>query len=134
DSSAALNWLAMEKPDLERVHAALLGVLQDGERAAKVLTHIRGMLSSRAAQPYHPCDIGTVIRETLALVRTEFARQAIRVQTSFELERSLVMGDAIQLQQVVLNLLLNAAEASRELDAERRCITVSTHLQPDEPR
>jgi two-component system, LuxR family, sensor kinase FixL len=134
DSNAALNWLAMERPELERARAALLGVVKDGERAAKVLTHIRGMLSSRAVQPYQPCDIGTVIRETLPLARTEFARQAIHVQTSFELDRPLVMGDAIQLQQVVLNLLLNAAEASREVPPERRSITVSTRLQPDEPK
>jgi two-component system, LuxR family, sensor kinase FixL len=134
DSSAALNWLAREEPDLERARAALLGVVKDGERAAKVLTHIRGMLSSRAAQPYQPCDIGAVIRETLPLVRTEFARQAIRVQTSSQLDRLLVMGDAIQLQQVVLNLLLNAADASGEVASERRSVTVSTHLQPEEPR
>jgi len=134
DSSAALNWLALEKPDLERARAALFGVVQDGERAAKVLAHIRSMLSSRTAQPFQACDLGTVIRETLPLVRTEFARQAIRIQTSFELERPLVMGDAIQLQQVVLNLLLNAAEAAREVGAERRRITVSTRLQPDEPK
>jgi len=134
DSNAALNWLAMEPPELERARAALLGVVKDGERAAKVLTHIRGMLSSRAVQPYQSCDIGTVIRETLPLVRTEFARHAIRVQTSFELDQPLVMGDAIQLQQVVLNLLLNAAEASREVASERRSITVSTRLQPDEPK
>ena len=134
DSNAALNWLAMDPPELDRARSALLGVVKDGERAAKVLTHIRGMLSSRSVQPYQPCDIGMVIRETLALVQTEFARQAIRVETSLQLERPLVMGDAIQLQQVVLNLLLNAAEASREVASERRRITVSTSVQPDEPR
>jgi len=51
DSNAALNWLAVEQPDLERARAALLAIVKDGERAAKVLTHIRGMLSSRSAQP-----------------------------------------------------------------------------------
>jgi two-component system, LuxR family, sensor kinase FixL len=135
DSSAALNWLALEQPELAKARAALLAIGKDGERAAKVLTHIRGMLSARSAQPYQACDVCSVIRETLPLLGAEFARHAIRVDVLLPPERPLVvMGDAIQLQQVLLNLLLNAAEASKDVAAERRCIIVVTDLQGDESR
>jgi len=135
DSSAALNWLALEQPDLDKARAALLAIAKDGARAAKVLTHIRGMLSSRSEQPYQACDVCTVVRETLLLLRGEFARHSIRVDTSLPPERPLmVMGDPIQLQQVLLNLLLNAVEASKDVAADRRCIVVATSLRGDESR
>jgi signal transduction histidine kinase len=73
-----------------------------------------------------------VIRETLPLVRAELARHAIRVQTVLLEEQPRVMGDLIQLQQVLLNLLMNATEASKDLVANRRCITVSAVLRPEE--
>jgi PAS domain S-box-containing protein len=133
DSNAALNWLALERPELERARAGLLAITKDAERAAKILTHIRGMLSSRAAQPYQPCDICMVIRETLPFVRTETARHAIRVEALLIAERTLVMGDVIQLQQVLLNLLMNATEASKGVPAPRRTIIVSADLQRDDP-
>jgi PAS domain S-box-containing protein len=134
DSNAALNWLALEQPHLEKAREALLAIAKDGERAAKVLSHIRGMLAARTAQAHQPCDIAIVIRETLTLIGGEFARRNIRVRTSFVLEQPLVLGDAIQLQQVLLNLLINAAEASAELSSERRCITVSTDIQLEDSR
>lgn len=133
DSNAALNWLAREPPDLQVVRETLLAIVKDSERAANVFTRIRGMLS-RSVQPFHPCDLGAIIPETLPLIRAEFARHAIRVEVSLAAERPLVSGDAIQLQQVLLNLLLNAAEASREVAAERRSVTVSTEVQRNERR
>ena len=130
DSNAALNWLALENPDLERARVALVAIAKDGDRAARVLTQIRSMLSSRSVQPYQPCDICAVIRETLPLVRAELARHAIRVQTAILKEHPLVKGDFVQLQQVLLNLLMNATEASKNLPMDRRCITVSSVLRP----
>lgn len=134
DSNAALNWLALQNPDLERARVALVAIAKDGDRAARVLTQIRSMLSSRSVQPYQPCDICAVIRETLPLVRAELARHAIRVQTALLDEQPLVMGDFVQLQQLLLNLLMNATEASKDSVADRRCVTVSAVLQPEDSR
>jgi C4-dicarboxylate-specific signal transduction histidine kinase len=134
DSSAALNWLALEQPDLEQARAALLAIAKDGARAAKVLTHIRGMLSSRSAQPYRPCDVCTLIRDTLPLLRVELARHAIRIDTPAPERPLMVLGDAIQLQQVLLNLLLNAAEAAKDVTTQRRCVIVTAELHRNESR
>jgi len=68
------------------------------------------------------------------MVRTEFARHTIRVETSLAAELPVVLGDAIQLQQVILNLLMNAAEAARDVVAERRFVTVRTEVRHAEPR
>jgi two-component system sensor kinase FixL len=131
DSNAALNWLAREKPDLEIVRGTLVAIVKDSERAASVLTRIRAMLSL-SSQSFQPCDLRTIIRDTLPLVRGEFARNAIRVEISPTAELPLITGDAVQLQQVLLNLLINAAEASRDVAAERRVVAVGTDVQHKE--
>src|SRR5262249_46594161 len=127
-SNAALNWLAKEQPDLEIVRSTLHAIVQDSERAANVFTRIRALLS-RSAQPYQLCDLRVVIRETLPLVRAEFARNSVRVEIVLAPELPSITGDAIQLQQVLLNLLINAIEASREVDADRRLVTVQAAIQ-----
>jgi two-component system, LuxR family, sensor kinase FixL len=131
DSNAALNWLAGEKPDLELVRGTLVAIVKDSERAANVLTRIRALLS-RSGQSSQPCDLCNIVRDTLPLVRGEFALHAIRVEVSLAAGSPLIMGDAVQLQQVLLNLLINAAEASRDVAAERRVVIVTTDVQHEE--
>jgi two-component system, LuxR family, sensor kinase FixL len=131
DANAALNWLAMTDPDLGKVRETLSAIIKDGERAADVLIRIRNLLA-RSAQPHEPCNLFRVIRDALPLVRSEFARYAIRVQTSVAADLPAVMGDYIQLQQVLLNLLLNAAEASKEVVPERRRVTVCAAVRRGE--
>ena len=133
DANAALNWLAVDGSNLGVVRETLAAIVKDSERAAGILTRIRGMLS-RSSQPFQPCDLGVVIRETLPLVWSEFTRHSVRVETSLSADLPVVMGDFIQLQQVLLNLLVNAAEASRDVDPARRVVTVITLLQHDDAR
>jgi two-component system, LuxR family, sensor kinase FixL len=133
DANAALNWLAMADPNLEVVRETLTAIVKDSERAAEILTRIRGMLT-RSSQPFQSCDLGLVIRETLPLVRSEFTRHSVRVEFDLSADLPLVLGDFILLQQVLLNLLVNAAEASREVDPARRVVTVGTLLQNDNAR
>ena len=133
DANAALNWLAMEEPNPNVVRETLTAIVKDSERAAEVLTRIRGMLS-RSSQPFQACDLGVVVRETVPLVRSEFTRHSVRVEIELSADLPLVLGDFILLQQVLLNLLVNAAEASREVDPARRVVTVGTLMQRDDAR
>jgi PAS domain S-box-containing protein len=123
DANACLHWLATDRPDLDSVREALTAIVKDGERAGAVITRIRTLLA-RTSVAHEPCDITTAIRDVLPLIGPEIGRHGILLQTSLAPDLPQVMGDRIQLQQVLLNLLLNAAEAMREVPPVRRRMVV----------
>src|SRR6267143_2094867 len=112
DANACLHLLEADRPDLDSVRGALAAVAKDGDRAAEVITRIRGLLA-RASVARGPCDLAGVIGEVLPLVRPELGRHDMSVKMSLAPDLPLVRGDRIQLQQVLLNLLVNAVDASR---------------------
>ena len=128
DANACLNWLAADRPDLDRVREALAAIMKDGDRAAEVITRIRALLS-RSSVPHEPCDLAGVIREVHPLVRPELGRHGITLEMSLATDVPAVMGDRIQLQQVLLNLLMNAAEAVREVPPQRRRLVVRSTVE-----
>jgi PAS domain S-box-containing protein len=128
DASACLNWLAAAQPNLDQVRDSLRAIVSDGERAAKVLTRIRALLS-RSRVAHQACDVACVIRDVLAVVGPDFARQAVSIHTELAQGLPVVMADPIQLQQVLLNLLLNAAEASKQLPTDRRRVRVAAGVE-----
>jgi PAS domain S-box-containing protein len=128
DANACLHWLAADKPDLDSVREALTAIVKDGDRAAAVITRVRALLA-RSPVAHEPCDLTTVIREVLPLVGPERGRQGILLETALAPDLPPVMGDRIQLQQVLLNLLLNAVEAMREVPPERRRLVVRSALE-----
>ena len=123
DANACLHWLEADRPDLDSVREALAAVAKDGDRAAEVITRIRGLLA-RASVAHGPCDMAGVIGDVLPLVRPELGRHGMILQMFLAPDLPPVRGDRIQLQQVLLNLLLNAAEAIREVSPERRRMIV----------
>ena len=128
DANACLNWMAADRPDLVNMREALRAIVKDGERAAQVLTRIRALLA-RSDVVHESCELTGIIREVLALVGPDLARQAISVQTSLTEDVPNVLADRIQIQQVLLNLLLNAAEASKDLAPHRRRVLVRASLE-----
>ena len=123
DANACLHWLATDRPDLDSVREALTAIVKDGERAGAVITRIRTLLA-RTSVAHEPCDITTAIRDVLPLVGPEIGRHGIFLEASLAPDLPQVMGDRIQLQQVLLNLLLNAAEAMREVPPVRRRMVI----------
>ena len=128
DANACLHWLEADRPDLDSVREALAAVVKDGDRAAEVITRIRGLLA-RASVAHGPCDLARVIGDVLPLVRPELERHGMILKTSLAPDLPLVRGDRIQLQQVLLNLLVNAVEASREVPPERRQLIVHSTVE-----
>ena len=128
DASACLQWLAADRPDLDSVREALAAMVKDGERAADVIGRIRALLSRSRVAP-EPCDLAGIVHEVLLLVAPEMGRHGIVLQTALAPELPRVLGDRIQLQQVLLNLLMNAAEAMRETPPERRRVVVRSTVE-----
>jgi len=105
--------------------------VKDGDRAGAAITRIRTLLA-RSSVAHEPCDLTGVIQDVLPLVRSELGRHGTVLHTSLAPDLPPVLGDRIQLQQVLLNLLLNAAEAVREVPAERRRLVVRSTLEQRE--
>jgi C4-dicarboxylate-specific signal transduction histidine kinase len=128
DANACLHWLEADRPDLDSVREALAAVVKDGDRAAEVITRIRGLLA-RASVAHGPCDLTGVLGEVLPLVRPELGRHGMMLKMSLAPDLPPVRGDRIQLQQVLLNLLVNAIEASRGVPPERRRLIVHSTVE-----
>jgi PAS domain S-box-containing protein len=128
DAHACLHWLEADRPDLDSVREALAAVAKDGERAAEVITRIRSLLA-RASVAHRPCDLAGVIGDVLPLVRPELGRHGMILKMALAPDLPTVRGDRIQLQQVLLNLLVNAVEASKQVPPERRRLTLHSTVE-----
>lgn len=113
-------WLSAEPPNVDEARQAIQRIISDGNRASRVVERIRTLL--RRGEPVQePLCMSDLIRETLSLMATELARQGVGVET--ELKAGLeVIGDRVQLQQVLLNLVLNGADAMRSIAGRPRTL------------
>jgi C4-dicarboxylate-specific signal transduction histidine kinase len=110
NANAARRWLGAEPPDLEEVGQALSRIIRDGRRASDIIGRIRALV--RKAPPRKDqLDINETMLEVIALTRSELRSNGTSLQTRLTDNLPLILGDRIQLQQVMLNLILNAAEA-----------------------
>jgi signal transduction histidine kinase len=110
NGSACLNWLETDRPDLEAAREAARGVVHDGSRAEEVFRSLRSLVQ-KAEPRVAQLDVDTVVREILVLARGELLQHDITVRTETESNLPPVLGDRIQLQQVLLNLVKNAIQA-----------------------
>jgi len=121
--NAALRWLAQDPPKLNEVHDALRNIVRDATRAGEIIGRIRAMVQK--SQPrMQKLSMHEVIHGVLRLLEVEIRRGDVRVETEFEEELSAVTGDLVQLQQVILNLIINAIEAMASVPAETRSLKI----------
>ena len=125
NGSACLRWLAGETPNLEEAREAARRIVRDGKRAGEVVGRIRA-LTKRAATPRERLDPNEMIREVLALVGDEAKRKRVTIRTQFAENLSPVSGDRVQLQQVVLNLIMNAMDAMNSVEERARELVITT--------
>ena len=126
---ACLRWLAAKPPNLDEARQAVAAIIRDGTRASSVLVRIRGLLSrgERLRERLHIYD---VIREVIALLEGELRRNAISLKTETSENLPPVVVDRVLLQQVVLNLIMNAMEAMRAVSDRARVLRIRTQEQP----
>jgi signal transduction histidine kinase len=125
NASASLRFLAGDAPNLEEVREAVRDIVRDGKRAGEIITRIRA-LTKKAAAPREKLDLNETISEVLALIGDEAKRNSVIVRTKFADDLSPVAGDRVQLQQVVLNLVMNAIQAMSSVSERPRELVITT--------
>ncbi|HEY4883028.1 MAG TPA: PAS domain-containing protein [Myxococcales bacterium] len=124
NASACVRWLAGEVPNLEEARAAAKRGVKDGERAAEIISRIRRLFKKGTPQR-ELVDVNEVIREMIALLRSEATRHSISVGTELSADLPQIMGDRLQLQQVLMNLIMNSIDAMKDVDGARELVIKS---------
>ena len=125
NAQAALRWLAARPPNLEEVRQALDHIVKDASRAGDVIGRIREIIK-KAPSRKDRVDINEAIREVIELTRGEAVKNGASVQTAFGEALPLIEGDRVQLQQVVLNLIVNAVQAMGAVAERPRELFITT--------
>jgi PAS domain S-box-containing protein len=125
DANTCLRWLARDQPDLEEAREASSRVAKDAIRAADIIKRIR-LLFGKASPQRELLHVNEVVREMVVLLRGEATQSAVSVRTELP-DLPQVMADRIQLQQVLMNLMINAIDAMKDVDGARELIIRSQH-------
>lgn len=124
NGNAALRWLSATPADQDEARRAIERIVMDAGRAGDVIGRVRGLVA-RSAPSRDRIDLIEAITDVLELVRSEIRKSQILLRTELASDLPLVTGDRVQVQQVILNLIMNAIEALTEVDAEARELLVS---------
>jgi PAS domain S-box-containing protein len=126
NANASLRWLGGADPNMEEARLAITRIIKEGNRASDVIGKIRSFLKKSPAQTAS-LDINEVIREVLVLTHHEILSNRVSLQTDLESDIPAVMGDRVQLQQVLFNLIRNAIEATCAPESGARDLLVTSH-------
>jgi len=110
-ANAALRWLSKEEPDIGRARDAMNKVVAAGHQASDVITNVRGLFGKDAQEGKTPTDLNTLIHSVLELVSIDLRKHSIESVMSLSEQLPPVVGNEVQLQQVILNLVMNAIES-----------------------
>jgi PAS domain S-box-containing protein len=121
NANTCVRWLAAETPNIEEARAAAMRIVKDGTRAAQIVSRIR-LLFQKETLERELVDLNEVIREMVALLYSEATRYSVSVQTTLAADLPPVMGDRVQLQQVLMNLVLNSIDAMKKANGKRELV------------
>jgi NO-binding membrane sensor protein with MHYT domain len=131
NAHACLRWLAGDTPNLEEARAAAMRIVKDGTRAAEIIGRIR-LHFEKGTPQRELLDVNEVIREMILLLRGELARYSISVRPELAADLPQVMGDRVQLQQVMMNLVSNSIDAMKDLDGSRELAIKSQRAENEQ--
>jgi len=131
DANTCLRWLTRDQPDLEEAREAASRMARDATRAAAIVSRIR-LLFKKVSPQRELVDVNEVIREMIVLLRSEATRYAISVRAELASDLPQVLGDRVQLQQVLMNLLLNGMDAMKDVDTTRELIINSQPVKNEQ--
>jgi PAS domain S-box-containing protein len=125
--NGALRWLDHTPPNVEEVTESLKGIVEEGTRAAEVIARVRALLKHRKPS-YVALDANDAIREVLALTGSALRSRSVAVQTTLPADLPLALGDRVQLQQVVMNLVMNGADAMSSATERPRVLQIESKV------
>jgi len=129
NAAACLRWLDREPPDLKEARGTMESIIKDGNRAGEVTQRVRAFVNKTTDQKI-PLHINDVVNEAVTLVQHELFRHRISLRVELTPVLGIVLADRIQLQQVILNLVINAIEAMQAVTGRPRELLIRT--QQDE--
>jgi PAS domain S-box-containing protein len=121
NANTCMRWLAGDTPNVEEARAAAMRIVKDGTRAGEIISRIR-LLFKKGTPVGELVDINEVIREMIVLLRSEAMRYSIPIRAELAADLPQVMGDRVQLQQVMMNLIVNSIDAMKDVDGTRELI------------
>jgi PAS domain S-box-containing protein len=126
NAETGLDLLAQKTPDLAEVRDVLQDIVHDNRRAAEVIQRLRHLLK-KGERTFEPVDVNELVKSTLGLLNSELISR--RIQAKLDLASALpgTLGDPVQLQQVLLNLIMNAMDAMASTPVAQRIVAISTH-------
>jgi K+-sensing histidine kinase KdpD len=128
NSSTCLRMLGAEPPNVEGARETVRRTIRDGHRASEVITRLRALFGNKGSVD-EPVDLNDAAREVIALSWNELQRSRIVPRTELAANLPPVRGDRVQLQQVMLNLILNAADAMSGVEDHARQLVVRTEVE-----
>jgi PAS domain S-box-containing protein len=130
NANTCVRWLAADTPNLEEARAAAMRIVKDGRRAGEIISRIR-LLFKKGTPQRELVDVNEVIREMIVLVRSEAMRYNIFVGAELATNLPQIMGDRVQLQQVLMNLMVNGIDAMKDVDSTRELIIKSQRAETE---
>ena len=130
DANTCLRWLTRDQPDVEEAREAASRVVKDATRAAEIISRVRLTFTKNTPQR-ELVDVNEVIKEMIVLLRNEASRYSISVRTELS-DIPQIMGDRVQLQQVMMNLMLNAIDAMKNVEGTRELVIKSQGLEDEQ--
>jgi PAS domain S-box-containing protein len=131
DANTCMRWLARDHPDLEEALAAAMRVVKDATRASEIISRIR-LLFNKGTPERELVNVNEVIGEMIVLLRSEAIRYTISVRTELAADLPQVMGDRVQLQQVLMNLMINGIDAMKDVDGARELAIQSQRAEGEQ--
>ena len=128
--NGALRWLAQSPPNIEETRAALKGIVEAGNRVVEVIARIRELLRHRKPE-YVTLDINEAIRDVLALTASALRSRSVAVHAILPADLPLALGDRVQLQQVIMNLTMNGADAMNSVTDRPRVLEVELRVNDE---
>jgi C4-dicarboxylate-specific signal transduction histidine kinase len=130
NADACVAWLTLKIPDLAEAQAAAMRAVEGATRASDVIVRIRSLISKGVPQKTK-VDINDVINDTLTLTKEQVTRNNVSLSLQLDTDVPQVMGDRIQLQQVILNLVANAVEAMANVSGRDRILEIRSQREQD---